>query len=48
MKQDHKNQCSQISISILMRLDTFKEIIIIIITAAKSEKLSDSFIFNKN
>ena len=39
---------SQISISISTELDTFKKIIIIIIIAAKSEKLSDFFIFNKN
>jgi len=36
------------SISMLTELDTSEEIIIIIITAIKSEKLSDSLIFNKD
>ena len=38
----------QILISMLTELDTSEKIIIIIIIAAKSEKLSDSFMFNKN
>jgi hypothetical protein len=32
----------------LTKLDTFKEIIIIIIIIAKSEKLSDFLMFNEN
>ncbi len=39
---------SQILISTSTKLDTSEEITIIIIIAAKSEKLSDSLIFNKN
>ncbi len=39
---------SQILTSMLTRLNTSEEIIIIIIITTKSEKLSDSLMFNKN